>query len=303
MPPPSSTLAMFTDKKLLIGGALGALLAGGGASAYFNAETLENVRFQFKINHRWGLLLLAAGVGLVVGFGYSIYHNNWKLPIPKPVVKDGTFAFERWGFLDEAMTALVFAVLAALAKFPSAGPYEFSESSAALLIGAAIAGARMRSGIADRNILHDSLVQAVKAPASPGRAAAVEEAATSRDAALAAIGEVPITLPDALRSRFDPKALRQRLEAHGRAVTNNGDGLTLETLAQYQVLQPAVQPFVRDMRLPVVAAMSGPDFLNAVADNGLNVGNNPVGLLALHQASVDSMKALQALPAEWTLSK
>lgn len=284
-------------------GFVGGLPLVGGTAAYFDPKTFENIHFRFTLANTPELLGVAAGIGAVVGFVYSIYHNNWSLALPQLSLDKvkGTVSLPRWGFLDEVLLAVVLAVLATWAKSPSDPPHKFTESTFALVAGAALAGARMRSGYADRDVLRDALAETVGQVAAPRRKIAVENAATSIDAVRATLGDNTATLPAKLRDLFDPAALADRLTAQGKPIGGDGNGLTLETLAQHQVLQSVLKPFVKDMRLPEVAAMSEADFLKAVANNGIDVTEFRPALVAIQKAAGDVMNALKALPPDWKM--
>ena len=170
--------------------ALGALLGGGGASAVFNPDALTKIpSFEWKIEGTFHLLAVAVAIGTVVGLGYSFFHHNGTFQLPRPALDraKGTLDLSRLGFFGEVLFAAAFAVLAVWAKFPTAPPHIFTESTLAIAAGAALAGARMRCGYADRNVLRDALAQTVGLPAAPERKAAVEGTATSTQAALAAV--------------------------------------------------------------------------------------------------------------------
>ena len=289
--------------KYFVGLLGGVTLGGGGVAGFLKPETFQNLKFAVVLPNTPALLGVAAGIGAVVGLGYSIYHNNWHLALPRLTIDkvNGTLGLPRWGFLDEVLTAVVLAVFAVWAKFPDGPPHQFTETTFALAAGAAVAGSRMRSGYTDRDVLRDALAETVGQVAAPLRKLAVENAPTSIAAARAALGDAPAALPTALRDLFDPPALAARLAAHGKPVGTDGNGLTLETLAQFRILQPAVKRFVKDMRLPEVAAMPEADFLAAVERNGVAAAEFRPALVAVQMAAREVMKSLQGSAAGWTM--
>lgn len=293
--------------KYFVGLLGGVALGGGGVAGVLKPETFENVKFAVVLPNTLALLGVAAGVGAVVGLGYSVYHNNWHLALPRLTIDkvNGTLSLPRWGFLDEVMTAVVLAVFAVWAKFPDGPPHQFTEATFALAAGAALAGSRMRSGYTDRDVLRDALAETVGQVAAPLRKIAVENAPTSIAAARAALGDAPAPPPAAppkvFLDLFDPTALAARLVAHGKRVGTDGNGLTLETLALHKILQPAVKPFVKDMRLPEVAAMPEADFLAAVERNGVAAAEFRPALVAVQMAAREVMKSLQGFAADWTM--
>lgn len=281
--------------------ALGAILGGGGASAVFNPDWVKNIQFRFEIEGTFHLLAVAAAIGTVVGLGYSFYHHNGTFQLPRPALDraKGTLDLSRLGFFGEVLFAVVFAVLAVWAKFPTAPPHIFTESTLAIAAGAALCGARMRCGYADRNVLRDALAQTVGLPAAPERKAAVEGAATSTQAALAAVGR--LVLPASLSLLFEQSALPAVLAVHGKPIGRDAIGLTLNALVQHTVLHPALKKFVAGRSVSEVAAMDEAQFLAAVARDGIDVAAFRPALLEVHKAAKAVMEAFQTLPADWKL--
>lgn len=171
--------------------ALAGAVVGGGAiktavgdvnSPTFNWQKLvEGVTL--TLHNKYELLGVIALIGAVVGIGYSVFHNGWKLVLPhvRRDAANNTLEVNRWGFLDETAFAAAAAVVTCWGATDTFDKAEFKLQGGMIVsaVTAAVIGARMRSGMQDRNLLWSALAEStVRPPAVPGTDAEVKKAPT-----------------------------------------------------------------------------------------------------------------------------
>ncbi len=198
-PPAAETKPMWPWWLLAAFGVGGGV--GGGATWVFpKLGDFEWSKYRFDVPSTFWFFVVIALIGLVAGIAYSVYHNGWKLNLPSlPHDKKlNSISFRSLGFLDEALMGAIAAVLTVYNAHPpvaegSTYPFYGSIISSAAIAG--FVGARMRTGIGDRDLLKTTLIDVMGKPAvTAERQLAAKNAPTAQATAKIAADSEPTAL-------------------------------------------------------------------------------------------------------------
>jgi hypothetical protein len=301
---------------------IGALTVGGGATAgSLNWENWgQSVDKLLETLNLAQFLGFAAGVGFLIGFAYSIYHNDWKLVLPSFSKQNNTISLNSLGFLDASVVATVLAVLAAWSNWDSNGDKKMTKSTTLLIVSAAVLGARMRCGYEDRNLLKQVMPEVAgsqpKDTAALAGAKTIPQRVEALGFSVAGYSQkptVPAPLPpppappptltpsltplQQVAAYFDTNQLKAVITPE-KPLTTAGEGLTLGMLSVFTVLRDDYKPFVQSIAVAKAGSVNLATFLDLVRGRGVSVEPVQEVLQAIHTQAQAAFAKLQSLPAD-----